>query len=206
MGAPQPHGAVGGGAALRARAPTAIANSCTPHALDATLSLVADQAIIGDQANVFFSSLGTKLAAFVVGNVLAVVVFSLLSQKLTASVAAEVEEAKGAPARPLSLVERISSLSPGAFLTLLLSLAIDLAGDSSFVLPGIGEAEDAVWAPLSGLMLKVIFGSNAIAGLDFAKEALPFTDVLPVATLAWACKNLYPESSVSKALGLSPQP
>jgi hypothetical protein len=39
------------------------------------------------------------------------------------------------------------------------------------------------WAPVSALLLKTILGSNVIAVLDFVKEALPFTDLIPLATL-----------------------
>jgi hypothetical protein len=48
---------------------------------------------------------------------------------------------------------------------------------------GVGEVEDVIWAPLSSLALVYLFGSTSVAGLDFLKEILPFTDVLPVATL-----------------------
>jgi hypothetical protein len=173
-------------------------------AVDAALSLIAEDAMVAETANVFFSSLQSKLIGFVLGNLFAAMLFAFLSQSLTSVITAKVNEAAGVPPKPQSLGERLGSLGPGALITLLISLAIDLAGDSSFVLPGIGEFEDVAWAPISAILLKVIFGSNAIAGLDFVKEALPFTDVVPVATLAWASKNLFPESSLSKVLGLAP--
>lgn len=172
--------------------------------MDVALSLIAEDAVVAETANVFFSSLQSKLIGFVLGNLFAAIVFAFLSQSFTSGITAKVNEARGVPPRPQSLGERLGSLGPGAFVTLLLSLGIDLAGDSSFVLPGFGEFEDIAWAPVSAILLKAMFGSNAIAGLDFVKEALPFTDVVPVATLAWASKNLFPESSISNALGLAP--
>ena len=80
---------------------------------------------------------------------------------------------------------------------------IDLGGDVSFLLPGVGELEDAAWAPISSIALAYLFGSNTIAGIDFAKEILPFTDILPVATIAWLLQNVYYDSSLSGWLGLS---
>ena len=35
------------------------------------------------------------------------------------------------------------------------------------------------------------------------KEALPGTDILPVATIAWVLQNVYPNSFFTKAVGLN---
>jgi len=89
--------------------------------------------------------------------------------------------------------------------SLYLCIFIDLIGDSSYLLPGVGENEDLIWAPISALLLSAALGSAQVGTLDFVKEALPFTDALPVATLAWVLKNVYPESGPAKLLGLSPK-
>lgn len=95
------------------------------------------------------------------------------------------------------------SISADAWIKLFICLIIDLGGDASFLLPGVGELEDAAWAPISSIALAYLFGSNTIAGIDFAKEILPFTDILPVATIAWLLQNVYYDSSLSGWLGLS---
>lgn len=69
---------------------------------------------------------------------------------------------------------------------LLISIAVDVVGWSSFVLPGVGEVEDVVWAPVSAAMVQALYGNRLLTGIDFVKEALPFTDVLPTATVGWA--------------------
>ena len=89
--------------------------------------------------------------------------------------------------------------------SLYICIFLDLIGDTSYLLPGVGETEDLVWAPISAIVLSATLGSSAVGGFDFVKEALPFTDVLPVATLAWTLKNVYPESGLSKLLGLAPK-
>lgn len=94
-------------------------------------------------------------------------------------------------------------ITSGAWVQLFICLVIDLVGDSSFLLPGVGEMEDVAWAPLSSFALLSIFGSNQVAGLDFAKEILPFTDILPVATIAWLLQNVYYDSDVTQLLGLA---
>jgi len=41
-----------------------------------------------------------------------------------------------------------------------------------------------VYAPLETFLLSQLFQSTAVSGIGFVEEALPFTDVLPTATLA----------------------
>lgn len=69
---------------------------------------------------------------------------------------------------------------------LLVSIAVDVVGWSSFALPGLGEVEDVVWAPVSAAVVQALYGNRLLTGIDFVKEALPFTDVLPTATVGWA--------------------
>jgi len=89
------------------------------------------------------------------------------------------------------------------FNMLYLCIFIDIIGDTSYLFPGVGEGEDLLWAPLSALAVSTIFKSRAVGTIDFAKEILPFSDLLPVATLSWVLKYLYPDSSLAKLLGLS---
>mmetsp|Transcript_93036 Transcript_93036/g.199531 ORF Transcript_93036/g.199531 Transcript_93036/m.199531 type:complete len:163 (+) Transcript_93036:72-560(+) len=73
--------------------------------------------------------------------------------------------------------------------TFLISLALDGVGALSFTLPGIGEFADVVWAPISALAVGYLTDSRSWASLNFVEEALPFTDIIPTATLAWAWKH-----------------
>ena len=71
---------------------------------------------------------------------------------------------------------------------LFLSLILDAIGYVSFVIPGIGEFADIVWAPISGwLMTKLYKGKvGKIAGIiTFIEEALPVMDVIPTFTMMW---------------------
>ena len=94
------------------------------------------------------------------------------------------------------------SIPASAWLSLILCVVIDVIGDASFALPGVGEVEDVAWAPISAFILSNLFGSNAIAGLDFVKEILPGADFVPVAVMAWILKYKYGNSDLSKLLGL----
>lgn len=71
---------------------------------------------------------------------------------------------------------------------LLLGLLFDALGLVSFIIPGIGEFSDVIWAPVSGwLMTKLYKGREGkIAGvITFVEEALPGFDVIPTFTLMW---------------------
>ncbi len=90
---------------------------------------------------------------------------------------------------------------------LLLSLLYDGIGMLSFVLPGLGEFMDIVWAPLSAyLIFKMYKGTVGKVGglLSFGEEAGFFgTDIIPTFTLAWIYeyyikkeKTILPEKNV----------
>ncbi|WP_299550288.1 hypothetical protein [Seonamhaeicola sp.] len=71
---------------------------------------------------------------------------------------------------------------------LLLSLFLDAMGYVSFIIPGIGEFSDIVWAPASAyIMTKLYKGKEGkIAGaVAFIEEAMPGLDVIPTFTLMW---------------------
>jgi len=71
---------------------------------------------------------------------------------------------------------------------LILSLLFDAIGMYSFVIPGIGEFSDVIWAPLSyWLMTKMYAGKiGQVSGvINFIEEAAPGLDFIPTFTLTW---------------------
>jgi len=68
---------------------------------------------------------------------------------------------------------------------LLASIIIDLIGDGSLLVPGLGDASDFLWAPVSALLVRLLYGSNVLAAVNLLEELLPFTDVIPTATIAF---------------------
>jgi hypothetical protein len=71
-------------------------------------------------------------------------------------------------------------------LKLLVSILIDLMGMLSYLIPGAAELFDAVWAPISAVLVYYMFGRKlSWASFTFLEELLPFTDVVPSATIAW---------------------
>eukprot|EP00929_Paragymnodinium_shiwhaense_P096644 TRINITY_DN58296_c0_g1_i1.p1 TRINITY_DN58296_c0_g1~~TRINITY_DN58296_c0_g1_i1.p1 ORF type:complete len:392 (+),score=58.28 TRINITY_DN58296_c0_g1_i1:68-1243(+) len=87
-------------------------------------------------------------------------------------------------------------------LKLIACLGLDFVGDASYLIPSAGELGDAAFAPLQALALKAMFEANGLAALGLVEELLPFTDVLPTATLGWVLDTFAIDSVPSKLLGI----
>ncbi len=71
---------------------------------------------------------------------------------------------------------------------LFLGLLFDALGMISFIIPGIGEFADVIWAPVAGwLMTRMYKGKvgKAAAVITFVEEILPGLDIIPTFTLMW---------------------
>lgn len=77
------------------------------------------------------------------------------------------------------------------FAKLLASILIDLIGDGSLLIPGAGDASDFLWAPLSAVLVRLLYGNNVLAAVAFLEEILPFTDVIPTATIAFVLEVFF---------------
>ncbi len=67
-------------------------------------------------------------------------------------------------------------------------IVMDLVGMFTYILPGVGEFGDVVWAPISAMIFYKLFGGRVgmIGGvLNFLEEVIPFTDFIPSFTIAW---------------------
>ncbi|MDP2540770.1 MULTISPECIES: hypothetical protein [Tenacibaculum] len=71
---------------------------------------------------------------------------------------------------------------------LALSLLFDAIGYISYLIPGLGELSDIVWAPASAYIMTKMYKGNKgkVAGaIAFIEEAMPGLDVVPTFTLMW---------------------
>lgn len=73
------------------------------------------------------------------------------------------------------------------FIKLIASIAVDLIGNATYLIPVIGEWGDMVWAFLSGGILMFALYPNHKIGtsLGVVEELLPVTDIIPTATILW---------------------
>lgn len=95
------------------------------------------------------------------------------------------------------------TLSGRQWIKLVACLGLDFMGNASYFLPALGEVGDVGFAPAQAVALKMMFDANGIAALGLVEELLPFTDVLPTATLAWFLETCLPDHPVTRALGLN---
>ena len=68
------------------------------------------------------------------------------------------------------------------------SLFFDAIGNISFLIPGIGEFTDIVWAPVSAwLMTKMYKGKvgKIAAVISLIEEGMPVVDFIPTFTIMW---------------------
>ena len=71
---------------------------------------------------------------------------------------------------------------------LILGLFFDFIGILSYIIPGIAEILDVIWAPISGLLLVAMYRGTTgkVAGIiGTLEELVPFTDIIPTFTLTW---------------------
>lgn len=77
---------------------------------------------------------------------------------------------------------------------LALSIIFDALGFVSFLIPGIGEFSDVIWAPVSAwLMTRLYKGKTGkiAAVISFVEEAMPGLDVIPTFTLMWIYTHVF---------------
>ena len=72
---------------------------------------------------------------------------------------------------------------------------MDAIGCVTYLLPGLGEFGDIIWAPLSAIIFYKTFGGwkGAVGGVfNFVEEIFPGTDFIPSFTIMWLWKYWKP--------------
>ncbi|WGH75744.1 hypothetical protein P8625_00855 [Tenacibaculum tangerinum] len=86
---------------------------------------------------------------------------------------------------------------------LALSLLFDAIGYASYLIPGLGELSDIVWAPASAYLMTKMYKGNKgkIAGaITFIEEAMPGLDVIPTFTLMWLFTYAFSSNKEKKTI------
>lgn len=77
-------------------------------------------------------------------------------------------------------------------------IVMDLIGCASYIIPGLTEFTDVVWAPISAFIFYKTFGGKVGqigAVINFIEEIIPFADIVPSFTIAYFYKkNLIEEN------------
>lgn len=178
-------------------------------------SQITDAVVV---SNRFWSTLLSKLPYLILAQLLASVVFvviassvtahqgKLISKVATASVLDDDDdddEDSQTSNRKNTQFRRANDppLPTLDFVKLMLCICIDIVGSANEAIPLVGELVDVVYAPIAALLLRQLFaGSNVVFLLEFTEEILPFTDVLPLATICWVVESFFGSGNLARAL------
>ncbi len=97
----------------------------------------------------------------------------------------------------------MSTVEKNKIRNLFLGLVFDAMGMVSFLVPGIGEFSDIIWAPISGwLMTRMYKGKigQAAGVIAFFEELVPGLDFIPSFTLMWIYTYVIKASRKGKVL------
>lgn len=132
----------------------------------------------------FFLFASTRYGRDHFGTVLAPVTDSLLSSRAGQALFYDT----GPRPSPVSLAKHF--LPTSMWGKLVVSLLIDLVGSSSYLLPVVGEGLDIVWAPIQTIFIMALYDSITpnLKYVSFIEEILPFTDIVPTATIGFLCE------------------
>ncbi|CEP00439.1 Derlin [Plasmodiophora brassicae] len=88
----------------------------------------------------------------------------------------------------MTLIDVLQSLTVADVARLLLCIVVDLIGFVSYLVPGVGETVDVVWAPVSAICIRKLLPDPRLASfafVGFIEEALPGLDFVPTAVCGW---------------------
>lgn len=86
---------------------------------------------------------------------------------------------------------------------LALSLLFDALGYASYIIPGVGEFSDVIWAPASAFLMTKMYKGNKgkiAAAVAFIEEAMPGLDVIPTFTLMWLYTYVFAAKESKKTI------
>lgn len=158
-------------------------------------------------SNRFWSTLSSNLTQLLVAQFLASVCFVAIASLVTAQgkfiMNVIDDNSKVSNGKADTRFWRANDPPPPTldFTKLLVCIGIDMLGSANEAIPLAGEFVDVIYAPIAALLLRQLFsGSNIVALLEFVEEILPFTDVLPLATVCWIVESFFGSGSLACAL------
>lgn len=92
----------------------------------------------------------------------------------------------------------MATLKDNKIRNLVLGLLFDVIGMASFMIPGIGEFADVIWAPVAGWLMTRMYKGKAgkvAAVITFVEEILPGLDIIPTFTLMWFYTYVFSKES-----------
>ena len=155
-------------------------------------------------SNSFWNTLSSKLPALLLAEVLASLAFVAIVSVLIAQGKFLFDVTVASDCRRQKNSARGTNQSSIDLVKLLFCISIDVLGSSNEVIPLVGEVVDVIYAPIAALLLRQLFqGSNVIFLLEFTEEILPFTDIVPLATICWVVETFFGSSDLARVLKIA---
>lgn len=155
-------------------------------------------------SNTFWSTLLSKLPYFLAAEILATIAFLAIASVVASQGKFLTDNLVTPETQKPKKFKRLNDVSTPVqldFTKLFLCVIIDIIGSSNEAIPIVGEVVDVIYAPIAALLLRQLFsGSNVVFLLEFAEEILPFTDILPLATICWVVEAFFGRGSLARAL------
>ncbi len=179
-------------------------------------SSIVDPVVVSSS---FWNTLQRQIISVILGQVLAAIVFTVVASFFASQLSNfrdffvlkflsetpsfnNKEFIKADSPKYYERVTQKASVSPD-YGKLLICLAIDLIGSSSELIPILGEFTDILTAPIAATLLQNLFGgSKIIFFFELTEEILPFTDIIPFATLCWVVDTYFPDSDIASVFQL----
>ncbi|WP_459209447.1 hypothetical protein [Aquimarina rhabdastrellae] len=86
-----------------------------------------------------------------------------------------------------------------------LSILFDGIGMLSYLIPGIGELTDIVWAPIAGFLMTRLYKGNvgkAAGVFTLIEEAIPGLDIIPSFTIMWLYTYVFQQEKDKKIIDI----
>ena len=99
----------------------------------------------------------------------------------------------------------MSNSKQNKYRDLFLSLLFDGIGMVSFLIPGVGEFSDVIWAPIAGWLMTRIYKGKVgqAAGIfTFIEEIIPGLDIIPTFTIMWLYTYVFKSTKASKVIDI----
>jgi hypothetical protein len=71
------------------------------------------------------------------------------------------------------------------WIELIFSIIVDGIGMLSYAYPFLGELLDIVWAPISMIIIGMLYKNVWFVAFNGVEELLPLTDIFPTVTINW---------------------
>jgi len=176
---------------------------------------LVDPVVVSDA---FWIGLQSKIISVIIGQFLAAGAFALITSFISANASnifeniikeklsflnekkQDVQNLKSKQQQYREKVGSVNLITPD-YGKLIFCLILDTLGTSSEFIPFVGELTDVAYAPFAAIALRSLFqGSNIVFALEFVEEILPFTDILPLATICWVVETYYASSDLARLL------